>query len=301
MVKKHRFDASKFFVEPDKSLDLSARSTKAGKELLDKQIAMEALASDVSSLQAQQELLFASKQYSLLIILQGMDAAGKDGTIRHVMGAVSPQGCRVYSFGPPDATEVKHHFLWRSNAHLPEKGMISLFNRSYYEEVLAVRVHPQFLEPQRIPGLRVDKPKQLEKLWQQRYKEIRAFERALTNNGTLVLKFFLHLSRDEQRSRLLERLKDAEKHWKFNPRDLQERKLWKEYQKAFEQCLANTSTEDAPWYVIPADDKWYSRAAIADIIAARLEGLHLKHPEVTEEQRASFEVYMKQLEHEATE
>lgn len=298
MAKKHRFEESKFVVEPEKSLDLAKRTSKAGKELVDKQIAMEALAADVTSLQEQQAVLYASKQYSLLIIIQGMDAAGKDGTVRHVMGAINPQGCRVYSFGPPNSTEVKHHFLWRPSPYLPEKGMISLFNRSYYEEVLAVRVHPKFLEPQQIPGLKIDKPKSLEKLWEQRYKEIRTFERALFNNGTLVLKFYLHVSRDEQRSRLLERLKDPEKYWKFNPRDLEERKLWKEYNTAFEECMESTSTEEAPWFIIPADDKWYARAAIADIIATRLEKLGLKYPDVTEEQKAEFATYIQQLEHE---
>lgn len=298
MSPKHRFDESKFIVEPDKSLDLSKRTTKAGKELVDKQVAMEALAVDVTSLQEQQAVLYASKQYSLLIIIQGMDAAGKDGTIRHVMGAINPQGCRVYSFGPPNATEVKHHFLWRPGAYLPEKGMISLFNRSYYEEVLVVRVHPSFLEPQQIPGLRIDKPKSLEKLWEQRFKEIRTYERALVNNGTLVLKFFLHVSREEQKNRLLERLKAPEKFWKFNAKDLEERKLWKDYARAFEDCLAGTSTEEAPWFVIPADDKWYARAAIADIIASRLEQLDLEYPEVTEQQRAQYANYIQELEHE---
>ncbi len=298
MAKKHRFDESKFIVEPEKSLDLAKRTSKAGKELVDKQIAMEALAADVTSLQEQQAVLFASKQYSLLLIIQGMDAAGKDGTVRHVMGAINPQGCRVYSFGPPNSTEVKHHFLWRPSPYLPEKGMISLFNRSYYEEVLAVRVHPKFLEPQQIPGLKIDKPKSLEKLWEQRYKEIRTFERALFNNGTLVIKFYLHISREEQRSRLLERLKQPEKYWKFNPRDLEERKLWKEYTTAFEECMESTSTEEAPWFIIPADDKWYARAAIADIIAARVEKLGLKYPDVTEEQKAEFSTYIQQLEHE---
>lgn len=298
MAKKHRFDESKFIVEPEKSLDLAKRTSKAGKELVDKQIAMEALAADVTSLQEQQAVLFATKQYSLLIIIQGMDAAGKDGTVRHVMGAINPQGCRVYSFGPPNSTEVKHHFLWRPSPYLPEKGMISLFNRSYYEEVLAVRVHPKFLEPQQIPGLKIDKPKSLEKLWEQRYKEMRTFERALFNNGTLVLKFYLHVSREEQRSRLLERLKDPEKFWKFNPRDLEERKLWKEYTTAFEECMESTSTEEAPWFIIPADDKWYARAAIADIIAARLEKLGLEYPDVTDEQKAEFATYIQQLEHE---
>jgi PPK2 family polyphosphate:nucleotide phosphotransferase len=298
MTKKHRFDDSKFLVEPEKSLDLSKRSTKAGKELVDKQFAVEALAADVSSLQEQQRMLFASKEYSLLIIIQGMDTAGKDGIIRHVMGAINPQGCRVYSFGAPNSTETRHHFLWRPGPCLPEKGMISLFNRSYYEEVLVVRVHPEFLEPQQIPGLRIDKAKSLEKLWQQRYKEIRAFERALVGNGTQVVKFYLHISPEEQKARLLERLKQPDKHWKFNARDLAERKLWPQYIEAFEQCLENTSTKEAPWFVIPSDDKWYARAAVADIIAANLERLGLQFPEVSEATKAEFANYAQQLENE---
>lgn len=298
MAKKHRFDSSKFMVAPAKPLDLTKRATKAGKELQDKLVAAEALAADVSSLEEQQQVLFASKQYSLLIIIQGMDASGKDGIIRHVMGAFNPQGCRVYSFTAPNSTETKHHFLWRPGPCLPEKGMISLFNRSYYEEVLVVRVHPRFLEPQQIPGLRIDKAKSLDRLWQLRYKEIRAFERALVNNGTQVIKFFLHVSLDEQKSRLIERIKEPEKHWKFNARDLEERKLWPDYMQAFQQCLENTSTDEAPWFVIPSDDKWYARAAVADIIAARLERLGLKYPEVPEEQKAEYAKYLQQLESE---
>jgi PPK2 family polyphosphate:nucleotide phosphotransferase len=298
VAKKHRFEESKFIVDSLKALDLSKRSTKAGKELIDKELAVEALAADVSSLREQQQMLFASKQFSMLIILQGMDASGKDGTIRHVMGAINPQGCRVYSFGAPNATEIKHHFLWRAGPCLPERGMISLFNRSYYEEVLVVKVHPNFLEPQQIPGIRTDKPKSLEKLWQMRYKEIRTYERALANNGTIVLKFYLHISKNEQKERLLERLKDPVKNWKFNARDLDERKLWDQYFQAFETCLANTSTAEAPWFVVPADDKWYARAAIADIIAARIERLNLTYPEVAAEQQADFLKYIQELEKE---
>ena len=176
--------------------------------------------------------------------------------------------------------------------------MISLFNRSYYEEVLVVRVHPQFLEPQRLPQLKVSKPKSLEKLWRQRFREINAFERSLVNSGTLVLKFFLHISREEQRQRLLERIKEPEKNWKFNPRDLEERKLWPDYMTAFEEALSATSSEAAPWYVIPADNKWYARAAIADIISAKLEKLNVKFPESTGEQRQLYEKLAKELERE---
>lgn len=295
MGKKHRFDEKKFIVEPQSKLNLAKRPTKAGKELNDKVHAAEALAADVSALQEAQQVLYASGTHSLLVIFQGMDAAGKDGTIRHVMGGVNPQGCRVFSFKAPNATELQHHFLWRPMPCLPERGMISLFNRSYYEEVLVVRVHPEFLGPQNLPHVRSLKPKSLERLWKQRYKEINALEQSLALNGTMILKFFLHVSKEEQKERFLERLTDPEKYWKFNARDLKERACWPAYREAFEDALSETSTKHAPWYVIPADNKWYSRAAIADIIASRLEGLKLEYPEVPAEERAEFASLAEQL------
>lgn len=294
-MSSHRFSEDKFRVQPGEKLDLSKRSTRAGKELKDKSLAKEQLAIDVSALQSAQQLLYASDSHSLLVIFQGMDAAGKDGTIRHVMGGVNPQGCRVYSFKAPNSTELQYHFLARAIPCLPARGMISLFNRSYYEEVLVVRVHPEFLLPQKLPALKSLKPKSLDKLWTQRYKEIKAFERSLATQGTTVLKFFLHVSPAEQKQRLLERLNDPEKNWKFNAGDLRERKLWSEYQVAFEQALRHTSTEAAPWYIIPADDKWYARAAIADIIAAQLEDLDLQYPQVPPEEQAKFSEYAQQL------
>ncbi len=298
MGKKHRFAESKFLVDADKKLDLPKRPTHAGKELEDKSHAKEQLASDVTALQDAQRVLYASGSRSLLVIFQGMDAAGKDGTIRHVMGGVNPQGCRVYSFKAPNATELQHHFLWRAMPCLPERGMISLFNRSYYEEVLVVRVHPHFLIPQKLPKLDQLKAKALNKLWKQRYKEINAFEHTLARQGTLILKFFLNVSRQEQKKRFLERLSDPKKYWKFNEADLAERKLWPDYQCAIEEALAATSTAHAPWYLIPADDKWYARAAIADIITARLEDLDLHYPIVPEDEQARFADYARQLEEE---
>lgn len=295
MAKKHRFKDEKFYVDPDQKLSLAKRATKAGKELDDKLHASETLAADVSALQEAQQVLYASGTHSLLIIFQGMDAAGKDGTIRHVMGGINPQGCRVYSFKAPNETELQHHFLWRPMPCLPERGMISIFNRSYYEEVLVVRVHPEFLLPQRLPGVDSLKPKTLNRLWKQRFEEIKAFEKSLAVNGTLVLKFYLHVSKDEQKERFLERLTDPEKHWKFNARDLTERELWPQYRKAFEEALTATSTQWAPWYVIPADNKWYMRAAIADIISAKLEALKLQYPEVPADERARFDEFAKRL------
>lgn len=296
--KKHRFDEKKFLVPPKEKLQLTKRSTKAGKELGGKQEGIEALAADVTALQEAQQVLYASGTHSLLVIFQGMDAAGKDSTIRHVVGAVNPQGCRVHSFKAPNATELQHHFLWRPMPCLPERGMISIFNRSYYEETLVVRVHPKFLGPQQIPGVDPTKSKSLNRLWKQRFREINAMESSLVANGTVVLKFFLHVSQDEQRERFLERLTNPEKYWKFNSGDLAERKLWPEYEKAFEETLSQTSTTAAPWFVIPADNKWYMRAAIADIIASRLESLELQYPEVADQEAADFANYADQLRNE---
>jgi PPK2 family polyphosphate:nucleotide phosphotransferase len=219
-----------------------------------------------------------------------MDTAGKDGIIRHVLRGVSPMGCRVHSFRAPNTEELEHHFLWRPMRFLPPKGVMAIFNRSYYEEVLVVRVHPRFLGPQNLLPY-----KNLDDLWQRRYREMRSFEKTLVDSGTSVLKFYLHISHNEQRKRLLERLQDPSKHWKFNPGDLEERKLWPQYIEAFEDALSHTSTPEAPWYVIPADDKWYARAAVADIIAAHLESLDLEFPEVSKEVSTQFENYSKAL------
>lgn len=295
MAKKHRFDARNFLVRPESKVNLAKHSTEPGKEFADRSAASEALAADVESLRSAQERLYAGDRFSVLVILQGMDASGKDGAIGHVMSGVNPLGCRAYAFKAPNETEVKHHFLWRPMQYLPQRGMMSIFNRSYYEEVLAVRVHPQFLEPQRIPDLKINKPKQLSKLWKQRYREINAFERSLVANGTLVIKFFLNVSKAEQKSRLLERMENPDKHWKFNPRDLEERALWPEYQAAYEESLAETSTEWAPWYIVPADEKWYARAVIADLITARLDELDLQFPGVTEQQKTLYQELAKKL------
>lgn len=288
---EHCFDPKKFRVKNGKPIKLDSISTKAGDELLKKEDGVDALRFDNASLQEAQNKLFAANQRSLLVILQGMDAAGKDGTVRHVMNGVNPQGCRIYSFRAPNAEELQHHFLWRPNRFLPAKGMISIFNRSYYEEVLVVRVHPEFLTPQNLPPFH-----QLEDVWQQRFAEIRSFEETLVNSGISILKFFLHISKDTQKERLLERLTQPDKRWKFNERDLAERKLWKQYQNAFEEALPATSTKTTPWYVIPADDKWYARAAVADIIAGHLESLDLQYPKITAEDEARFASLAEQLE-----
>lgn len=258
-----------------------------------KAIAQSMLSEDVSSLAAAQELLYASNSWSVLIIFQAMDAAGKDGTIKHVMSGVNPQGVQVFSFKHPSAEELDHNFLWRCAKCLPERGRIGIFNRSYYEEVLIVRVHPELVVAQNIPDVKVDKS-----FWKHRYEDISNFERHLTRNGTLILKFFLHLSREEQRQRFLDRINDPRKHWKFSPSDLAERGYWDEYQKAYEGMLEATSTKQAPWFVIPADHKWVSRAMVATVITRAIAGLDLRTPPVTDEKRDEIAKARQQLESE---
>ena len=287
---EHRFEPKKFRVKENEPLNLGKLSTKAGNELLKKEDGVEALRVDNSSLQEAQNKLFAANRQSLLVILQGMDAAGKDGTVRHVMNGVNPQGCRIHSFRAPNTEELQHHFLWRPMRFLPAKGMIAIFNRSYYEEVMVVRVHPEFLTPQNLPPY-----KKLEDVWKRRYEEIRAFEETLVHSGTSVLKFYLHISQETQKERLMERLTQPDKRWKFNERDLEERKLWKQYQEAAEEALPATSTKATPWFVMPADDKWYARAAVADIIAGHLESLDLQYPTVSAEDETKFAALTERL------
>jgi PPK2 family polyphosphate:nucleotide phosphotransferase len=289
-MKNHRFSPKKFRVKEGESFKLSKIGTKAGDELEGKSEGSEALVDDLALLQEAQERLFASGQRSLLIILQGMDTSGKDGIIRHVFRGMNPQGCRVIGFKAPNSEELGHHFLWRPMRFLPPKGLVSIFNRSYYEEVLVVRVHPKFLESQNLMPY-----KKLSDLWKRRYEEIRMFEKTLVDSGTSVLKFYLHISQEEQRKRLLERLQTPEKHWKFNAGDLAERKLWKEYEEAFEEALPATSTKQAPWYIIPADDKWYARACVADLISNHLESLELEYPKVDAQELTKYASYIEEL------
>jgi PPK2 family polyphosphate:nucleotide phosphotransferase len=255
-----------------------------------KQFAQEQLTQDLDALSASQEKLYAANTYSILLIMQAMDAAGKDSTIKHVMTGVNPQGCQVYSFKHPSAQELQHNFMWRYARTLPERGRIGIFNRSYYEEVLIVKVHPELVQAERLPNGKVN-----DKFWQARYEDINAFEHHLTRNGTVILKFFLNLSKDEQRRRFLERLDNADKHWKFSDSDLAERGYWDDYMRAYEDCLSATSTEWAPWHVIPANHKWVSRALVAHIIATTIEALDLKYPEVTPQMRERIEAARKEL------
>jgi PPK2 family polyphosphate:nucleotide phosphotransferase len=224
-------------------------------------------------LTALQEKLYAQKRWSVLIVLQAMDAAGKDGTIKHVMSGINPQGCDVTSFKVPTDTERAHTFLWRCALRVPEAGMIGIFNRSHYEEVLAPRIHPEFLKAQNLPPSLVTK-----KIWQERYQDINAFEEHLARNGVLVLKFYLHLSKEEQKKRLLERINEKNKNWKFSESDVKERALWDQYMTAYEDAIRATAAPWAPWYVVPADNKWYTRAIVAVAIIDALESLNLKRP-----------------------
>lgn len=240
--------------------------------------AKENMAEDIEKLVKLQECLFAGNQYSILIILQAMDAAGKDGVIKHVMTGLNPQGCVVKSFKHPSDEEYAHDFFWRFNKSLPNRGQIGIFNRSYYENTLICRVHPELILNERLPGCQTIE-KVDEAFWQSRFKKINNYEKTLVDHGTIVLKFFLHLSKDEQRMRLLKRIDNPEKQWKFSLSDINERRYWKDYQHSYEETIKGTSTKAAPWFVIPADNKWYTRTAIAAILVKELEKLKLKYPE----------------------
>jgi PPK2 family polyphosphate:nucleotide phosphotransferase len=269
-----------FRVAPGRKVRLKDHDPGSTGEYRSKDQARERLEQDLRSLRELQEKLYSQDRYALLLIFQAMDAAGKDSTIAHVMSGVNPQGCQVFSFKAPSSEELDHDFLWRTNRCLPERGRIGVFNRSYYEEVLVVRVHPEILARQRLPEHLVGK-----RIWEERFEDINAMERYLSRNGTVIRKFFLHVSKDEQRRRFLARLNEPEKHWKFALRDVKERDHWASYMRAYEEMLASTSTEHAPWYVIPADNKWFTRLAVASVIAGTLRGLRLEYPSVSAEQR----------------
>ncbi len=230
-----------------------------------------------------QEKLYAQAEWSLLLVFQAMDAGGKDGTIKHVLSGVNPQGCEVTSFRAPSEKERKHDFLWRASLALPERGRIGIFNRSYYEEVIVVRVHPDYLDNQNLP-----KERRTKKIWDERYRSINDFESHLTRNGTVVLKFLLQISPEEQKRRILERLNDDTKNWKFEKSDVEERKLWPRYQKAFEEMVRATATPAAPWHVIPADNKWFARLVVSSVIVDQLQALHLHLPELDAEKKAEM-------------
>jgi len=258
---------------------------------INKSEAKERLEQDIKSLSELQEKLYAQDRWSVLLIFQAMDAAGKDSAIEHVMKGINPQGCQVHSFKTPTAIELDHDYMWRTSCALPERGRIGVFNRSYYEEVLVVRVRPEILGKQRLPQNLVTK-----NIWEERYEDIRSFERYLARNGTLILKFFLNVSKEEQKKRFLDRIDEPEKNWKFNPGDVAERALWNQYMNAYEDAIRNTASEHAPWYIVPADKKWYTRLVVAAAIDEAMQGLNLQFPKVDgaglEEIRKSREALM---------
>jgi len=256
-------------IDPEDTLGLDDEDKLEAKETLER---------GVELLTKLQDELYAQDRSSVLVIFQAMDAAGKDGAIKHVLSGVNPQGCEVTSFKAPSAEELDHDFLWRCAKRLPERGRIGVFNRSYYEETLVVRVHPEYLSGQKLPAK--TKPKDL---WKQRFKTISNFERHLTHNGTMVLKFFLHISKEEQRQRFLKRIDDPDKNWKFSLKDVEERQHWDEYMDAYEDTIRNTASKYAPWYVVPADHKWFTRLAVASAIVRNLNALGLEYPSVNKE------------------
>jgi len=252
--------------------------------------AQETLQEQVARTADLQDKLYAQDTWSLLLIFQAMDAAGKDSAIKHVMSGVNPQGCEVHSFKGPSERELQHDFLWRTTLVLPERGHIGIFNRSYYEEVLVVRVHPELLKAQKIPSLLVT-----DDLWDERFEDIRSFERHMVRSGTVIRKFFLHVSRKEQKKRFLKRLEEPEKNWKFSPTDVRERKFWDDYQDAYENLIRNTSAKHAPWYVVPADHKWFTHLVISSVIVDTLESLRLEHPKVDTQTRKELKEARTQL------
>jgi len=278
-------------VRPGKKVHLKKWPTRVKAPFKSKKQYRQQLEGHIRQMDTLQRLLYASNQYSLLLIFQAMDAAGKDGAIRHVMSGVNPQGCQVFSFQHPSAEEIDHDFLWRTTCRLPERGRIGIFNRSYYEEVLIVRVHPEILAAQRLPEEAVkDKG-----IWENRFKSIVDLESHLHRNGTRVIKFFLHLSQDEQRERFIKRIDDPEKNWKFSAGDIAERALWDEYMHAYEKCLAATSTADSPWYVVPADDKETARLIISQTIVDTMKTLKMAYPKLPKAKVAELAAIRKEL------
>jgi PPK2 family polyphosphate:nucleotide phosphotransferase len=284
--------ASKDFrVREGDEVDLKKWPTTVDPVYRSKEHYQELLHEHVARLSALQQLLYASNAHAVLLVFQAMDAAGKDGAIKHVMSGVNPQGCQVFSFKHPSPTELQHDFLWRTTRDLPERGRIGIFNRSYYEEVLIVRVHPELLGAEGVPdGSAGEKA-----VWHDRYRSIVNLERHLHENGTRIVKFFLHLSKEEQRKRFLQRIDDPEKNWKFSLADIEERKFWKDYRKAFEECLSATSTSDSPWYVVPADDKENARLIVSRIVLDTLEELKMTYPETSSEHRKELLSIRKRL------
>ena len=289
-----KINSGDFRVNEGKEVDLKKWPTKVEPVYGSKKEYQEILEEHVHQLSSLQNIHYASNRYSVLLIFQAMDAAGKDGTIKHVMSGVNPQGCEVFSFKQPSAQELQHDFLWRTTRCLPERGRIGIFNRSYYEEVLILRVHPQYLHNEGID----DQAASEKEFWEDRYKSISQFEKHLHRNGTRIVKFFLHLSKEEQRARFLERIDDSEKNWKFSEADIKERKFWKDYMKAYEDCIGATSTKDAPWYIVPADDKENARIIVSQIVVDTLKSLKLSYPKTPAKRKEELKSIRKLLEEE---
>ncbi len=286
-----KISSKDFRVKEGDEVDLGKWATKVEPVYESKDQYHKRLEEHVAQLSSLQQLHYASNRYAVLLIFQAMDAAGKDGAIKHVMSGVNPQGCQVFSFKHPSPAELQHDFLWRTTRDLPERGRIGIFNRSYYEEVLIVRVHPELLRSEGIP----DAPDDEKAIWRDRYRSIVNLERHLHVNGTRIVKFYLHLSKEEQRKRFLARIDEPEKNWKFSLADIAERKYWKQYMKAYEECLGATSTREAPWYVVPADDKENARLIVSQIILDTLEGLEMSYPKTTDERHQELLEIRKQL------
>jgi PPK2 family polyphosphate:nucleotide phosphotransferase len=286
-----KIDSKDFRVHPGDKIALSKRPTIVKPYCKSKKRYQKLLEEHTEALSALQCLHYASGRYALLLIFQGMDAAGKDGAIRHVMSGVNPQGCEVFAFKQPSDEELKHDFLWRTTCRLPERGRIGIFNRSYYEEVLVARVHPEILRGQGLPAELLDE----KTIWKERYRSIVDLEEHLHRNGTQIVKVFLHLSKDEQRKRFLERIDQPDKNWKFSPADSHERKYWKHYMKAYEECLNATSTHEAPWYVVPADDKENARVIVSQIVLDALNKLKMAYPKTTPKRLSELESIRKEL------
>jgi len=283
------------FVKPGKKISLSKDyHTSADQKLISKKEGELMLEEGIVNMAKMQDKLYAHDEFSVLIVLQAMDAAGKDGAIKHVLSGLNPAGVKVASFKVPSSQELDHDFFWRHYKELPARGEIGIFNRSHYENVLVTRVHPEYLLKEKLPN--VDSVKDVDKnFWKMRYKQITRFEKNLAENGTIILKFFLHVSREEQKKRFLERIENPEKNWKFSVADANERNHWDEYMKAYEEMLAATSTEYAPWFVVPADDKWFTRLVLGAIITEQFERLNLSYPEVTKEQLVQLKAAKKAL------
>jgi PPK2 family polyphosphate:nucleotide phosphotransferase len=284
LIKPYRVEDGKHFrlKDHDPAHTAGVDSKEQAKQLLEE---------GVAKLAELQDKLYAEDRWALLLIFQAMDAAGKDGAIKHVMSGVNPQGCQVYSFKAPSSEELDHDYLWRTMKCIPERGRIGIFNRSYYEEVLVVRVHPELLKAQRIPHSLITKD-----IWKERFEDIRAFEQYMTRNGVLILKFFLNVSRKEQKRRFMERLEQPEKNWKFSAADIRERACWEDYMAAYEDMIRHTATPEAPWHVIPADNKWFTRIAVSSAIVDTLQDLNLAYPKVDEEKAKQLAAARKLLE-----